>query len=70
MNDQAIIDAFRRVAQAHNCSVDTILTTPEFREPYLAEAREILGHRPERELLHKLVSLRKCSKLPRSRELN
>jgi hypothetical protein len=37
------------------------------REEYLDEARRSLGHLPERELLHRLVYLRKRSKLPRSR---
>jgi hypothetical protein len=68
MSDQSIIEVFRHMVQTHACSVDAILTTPELRETYLAEARAVLGHLPEHELLHKLVSLRKRSKLPRSRE--
>jgi hypothetical protein len=67
---QEVIDVFRHFAQIHACSVDAILTTPELREQYLAEARSVVGALPERELLHKLVSLRKRSKLPRSRELH
>jgi hypothetical protein len=69
MDDQVVIDVFRDFAQANACSVDAILTTPELREAYLAKARSVLGTLPERELLHKLVSLRKRSKLPRSRDL-
>jgi hypothetical protein len=69
MNDQVLIDVFRHFAQVHSCSVDAILTTPELREDSLAEVRSVVGALPERELLHKLVSLRKRSKLPRSRDL-
>jgi hypothetical protein len=69
MNDQAVIEVFRHFAQTHTCSVDAILTTPELREEYLAEARSVLGALPERELLQKLVTLRKRSKLPRARDL-
>lgn len=69
MNDDAIIDVFRRMAVTHRCSADDILETPELRELYLVETRRVLGNLPERELLHKLVALRKRSKLPRSREL-
>ncbi len=67
MNDEVLIDVFRRMASAHGASVDDILETPELREEYLDEARRSLGHLPERELLHRLVYLRKRSKLPRSR---
>jgi hypothetical protein len=69
VDDQVFIDVFRDFAHAHACSVDAILITPELREQYLAKARSILGALPERELLHRLVSLRKRSKLPRSRDL-
>jgi hypothetical protein len=67
--DQVIIDVFSRLAKIHRCSVDAILESPELRAQYLAETRHILGVLPERELLHGLVSLRKRSKLPRSRDL-
>jgi len=70
MNDQAVIEIFRHFAHAHRCSVDAILTTPELRQEYLAEARGVLGAHSEHDLLHKLVTLRKRSKLPRSRELS
>ena len=69
MNDQALIEVFRRFVQDHACSLDAILTTPELREAFLAEARQALDARPEHEILHNLLSLRKRSKLPRSREL-
>jgi hypothetical protein len=68
VSDEAIIDVFRRLALDHGCSADDILETPELRERFLDETRRILGELPERELLHRLVYLRKRSKLPRSRD--
>ena len=67
--DESIIAVYRCLMHSHHCSVDEILETPELREQYLAETRRVLGDLPERELLHKLVSLRKRSKLPRSRDV-
>jgi hypothetical protein len=68
VSDEAIIGVFRRMALDHGCSADDILETPELREQYLAEMRSIAGSLPERDLLHRLVYLRKRSKLPRSRD--
>jgi hypothetical protein len=67
MSDQHLITIFCRMVKDHGCSVDDILETPELRAVYLADARRDLGPLPERELLHRLVYLRKRSKLPRSR---
>ena len=47
MNEQAVIEVFRHFAQTHACSVNAILTTPELRREYLAEARTVLGPLPE-----------------------
>ena len=66
--DEIVIAVYCRMLQAHRCSVDAIIETPELREQYLAETRRVLGNLPERELLHKLTYLRKRSKLPRSGE--
>jgi hypothetical protein len=67
MSDDLMIEVFSRMARAHDCSVDDILVTPELRGEYLAQTRSILGDLPERQILHRLVNLRKRSKLPRSR---
>lgn len=67
--DEILIDVYRRMLQSQNCSVDDILETPQLREQYLFETRRVLGYLPERELLHRLTSLRKRSKLPRYREI-
>ncbi len=67
MNDEVIIDVFRQMSSKHGCSADDILETPELREQFLAATRNVLGDLPERDLLHRLVGLRKKSKLPRSR---
>jgi hypothetical protein len=68
MNDEHLIEVFRRLLHLHGCSVDDILETPELRQEYLAGTRRVLGDLPERELLHRLVYLLKRSKLPRSRD--
>jgi hypothetical protein len=68
MNDEALIDAFSRMTRVHGCSADDILETPELREEFLRQTRRVLGDLPERQLLHRLIYLRKRSKLPRSRE--
>jgi hypothetical protein len=68
MNDEALIDVFGRMARDHGCSADDILETPELREEFLRQTRRVLGDLPERQLLHRLIYLRKRCKLPRSRE--
>ncbi len=68
MNDDNLVAVFSRMVKDHGCSVDDVLETPELREAFLADVRCDLGPLPERELLHRLVYLRKRSKLPRSRE--
>jgi hypothetical protein len=67
--DEALISVFNRLARSRGCSVDDILETPELREEYLSESRHVVGDLPEQQLLHRLVYLRKRSKLPRSRDL-
>jgi hypothetical protein len=67
--EPVVIAVYRHLAQIHHCSADDILETPELREKYLADTRQVLGNLPERQLLHKLIYLRKRSKLPRSRDL-
>jgi hypothetical protein len=69
LNDSTLIEAYRHLAQEHQASVDDILETPEFRQAFLQTCRHLLGNIPERELLHRLVYLRKHSRLPRSRDL-
>jgi hypothetical protein len=69
MNDDVLVTVFRRLVDAHGCSVDDILETPELRQAFLADTRLALGPLPERELLHRLVYLRKRGTLPRTREL-
>jgi hypothetical protein len=69
MDDQ-IIEVYRQLVLRMGVSVDDILEDPLIRTTYLAEVRRaILMDLPERTLLHRLVTLRKTSRLPRSREL-
>lgn len=67
--DDAIIAAFEKLCLQHKATADAILEDPELRQPFLAEVRQVVGHLPERDILHRLTSLRKASKLTRSRDL-
>lgn len=67
--DTTIITVFTRMALSHGCSADDILETPELREEFLTETRRVLGHLPEQQLLHRLTTLRKARRLPKSRDL-
>ena len=66
--DEAILDVYRLLVQAHGCSVDRILENPEYREAYLSQTRRVLGYLPEEQLLHRLTFLRKARRLPPSRD--
>ena len=63
------METISRMVLSHGCSADSILETPELREEYLANMRQAVGDLPEQKLLHVLTSMRKRSKLPRSRDL-
>lgn len=63
--EPVLIDAYRRMLAAGNCSVDRILEHPESRNEYLALVRQAIGDRPEGDILHGLNNLRKARKLPR-----
>jgi hypothetical protein len=67
--EPVLIDAYRRMLAARDCSVDRILEDPELRAEFLALARAALGGRPEFDLLHGLNNLRKRRKLPRRADL-
>lgn len=69
MEDSFLIEVYRRVNRALSCSVDGILTTPKHRERFLQEARQFVGDLSERELLRRLINLRKRSRLPRADEV-
>lgn len=69
MSDDTIRDVFQRMTTASGCSVDDILETPSLREEFLTKVRSVMGEYAERDLLHRLVYLRKRSKLPRSRDV-
>lgn len=69
MSDEVIIEVFRQMVVKRGCSADDVLEAPELRGEYLTEGRRQLGDLPERQLLHRLVYLRKQSRLPKSRDL-
>ena len=65
--DKIIIAVYGSMILQNGCSVDDILETPEYREEFLLVTRQHLCEVLERQLLHRLVYLRKRSRLPRSR---
>lgn len=67
--DQVIKAVYQQMLATHHCSVDDVLESPELRNEYLALARASLGDLPEQQLLHRLTTLRKQSKLPRRGDL-
>jgi hypothetical protein len=64
-----VIEVYTRMVRLHGISVDPILESPEFRSEYLSMMREHVGNLPEQTLLHALTTMRKQSKLPRSRDI-
>lgn len=69
MQDSVVVEAYLRVSAAVGCSVDGILTNPECRERFLREARQFAAGASERDLLQRLINLRKRSRLPRVDEV-
>lgn len=67
--ETTVIEVYRRMVLSHRCSADSILETPELRKEYLVNMRQALGNLPEQKLLHALTTMRKRSKLPRTRDL-
>ena len=69
--ETAVIDVYRRMVLTHgrSATADSILETPELRVEYLANMRQVVGNLPEQTLLHVLTTMRKRSKLPRTRDL-
>ena len=67
MNDLLIIQAYVRTRRIVRVSADELVCTPEARALFLSFAREGAGSTiSERDLLWRLLCLRKRSRLPRS----
>ena len=68
--DQAIISIYSNLVVQHHSSAEDIVEDPTLRGLFLAGVRQSLGESvPERDLLHRLSSLRKQRRLPRSRDI-
>lgn len=63
--DSDIIATYGQMLRVYGCSVDDILESPDLRIEYLELVRRSVGSLPEQQLLHRLTTLRKQSKLPR-----
>ncbi len=68
--DKIIAAVFTDMAGRYRCSTEDILCEPWLREEFLSNSRQQAGSDwDEGKLLKRLGSLRKQSKLPRSREV-
>ena len=68
--DEVLIAVYRQIVIESHASAEDILEDPDLRSVFLFEVRRALGENlPERQLLHRLSSLRKSQKLPRSRDI-
>ena len=68
--DDAIIAVYRQIVLRCQASAEDILEDPDLRNAFLVGVRQTLAQDlPERAILHRLSSLRKQRKLPRSRDL-
>lgn len=66
MNDLIIIEAYRRTLSKMHLSADELVCTPAAREMFLDSVRGVTGSNiSERDLLWRLLCLRKRSRLPR-----
>lgn len=69
--DEVLVSVYRQLVLRTRASADDILEDPDLRKPFVDQVRKHLGeHLPERQLLHRLSYLRKCGRLPRSREIS
>lgn len=61
--DEQLRDIYLRIRSQHGASVDDVLEDPEFRKDFLRSAWQEFPKVSERDLLHRLVYLRKKVKL-------
>lgn len=66
MDTNALLDLWLMFRREHNnCSVDRMLCRPQFRNEFVAQARQATGVEDEETILWTLVGLRKKKQLPR-----
>lgn len=64
--DHAIISAYEQMNLHRHVSADDILIEPDLRTKFLALAAQLTATAKESEILRRLITLRKTSKLPKS----
>lgn len=64
MNDNTLTAIFVAFRDEHATSLDKMLADPDLRQPFLQDARQALGPVPEKDILGRLIHLRKRSLLP------
>ncbi|HXG11745.1 MAG TPA: hypothetical protein VNK04_18465 [Gemmataceae bacterium] len=66
--DDYIKNVYLGIRARHGVSVDDVLETPELRQEFLAAVWQQFPDVPERDILHRLVYLRKKARLLPSRK--
>lgn len=72
MEDSSLVRAYQRVLRTHHLYADELVCTPSARTLFLAFAREegVSENVCERDILLRLINLRKRSRLPRSSDVS
>ncbi len=61
--DEQLTSIYLNIRNKYGASVDDVLESPDLRHEFLESAWQVLPAVPERDLLHRLVYLRKKAKL-------
>jgi len=63
MNEQALIDSWQMFHREHDVSIDRMVCDPGSRNEFLASVRSVCGEASEKEVLWKLMGLRKSKEI-------
>jgi hypothetical protein len=66
MNDINLVKLFVTFRQQYRTSLDKMLADPDLRQPFLQIARQTIGPIAEKQILGRLINLRKNRSLPRA----
>ena len=64
MNDTNLVSLFVAFRERHCTSLDNVLADPDLRNPFVETARLAMGPIPEKDILKRLIYLRKKRSLP------
>jgi hypothetical protein len=64
MNDDSLVRLFVAFRDDHHTSLDKMLADPDLRQPFLRTANQAFGSVREKDVLGRLMTLRKNGSLP------